>query len=67
MAKRILRKLSSNRVTIFKIKNRRGFAAVCMNNLTEGRTPAQALERLAKAMRRMGFELSGSVPRPKSV
>ena len=57
MAKKNLRKLSARKVTIFKIKNRRGHAAICMNNLTEGSTPAQAIARMAKAVKRAGFEL----------
>ena len=57
MAKKKLRKLSRGKVSIFKIKNRRGFAAICMSNLTEGRTPAQALARMAKAVKRLGYEL----------
>jgi hypothetical protein len=37
---------------IFKIKNRRGYAAVCCEHLTEGSTSAQASERMEKALRR---------------
>ena len=59
------KKLSSSKVTIFKIKNRRGFAAISLNNLTEGNTPVQAFARMAKAVKRLGFELSGSMPHPK--
>ncbi len=59
------KKLSSSKVTIFKIKNRRGFAAVSLNNLTEGNTPVQAFARMAKAVKRLGFELKGNMPRPK--
>jgi len=62
MAKKILKKLSTGKVSIFKIKNRRGFAAICMSNLTEGRSPAEALARMAKAVKRKGFELTGKVP-----
>lgn len=65
MANKILKKLSTGRVSMFKIKNRRGFAAICMNNLTEGRSPAEALARMAKAVKRKGFELAGKVPRPR--
>ncbi len=65
--KKNLKKLSSSKVTIFKIKNRRGFAAVSLNNLTEGNTPVQAFARMAKAVKRLGYELNGSVPRPKSL
>jgi len=66
MPAKSLKPLPSRKVTIFKIKNRRGFAAVCLLNLTEGSTPAQAYERMVKAVRRAGFELRGSVPRAKA-
>jgi len=39
-------------VKVFKIKNRRGFAAICDDHLTEGSTRQEALERMAKALRR---------------
>lgn len=65
MAKTNLRKLSSRKVKLFKIKNRRGYAAVAWNNLTEGRTPVEAFNRMAKAVKRAGFALTGNVPRPK--
>jgi len=65
MAKKNLKKLNSGRVSIFKIKNRRGYAALCMNNLTEGRSPAQAFERMSKAVKRSGFLLAGSVPKAR--
>lgn len=61
-----LKPLASGRVKIFKIANRRGYAAVCMSNLTEGNSPAQAFERMAKAVRRAGYELKGKVPSPKA-
>lgn len=65
MAKKNLRKLSTSRVSIFKIQNRRGFAAICMNNLTEGRSPGEALARMAKAVKRKGFELAGKASRAR--
>ncbi len=65
MVKKTLRKISGSKVHIFKIKNRSGYAAVCFNNLTEGKTPQQAFERLYHPLRRMGFELSGSVPKAR--
>lgn len=64
MAKK-LKKMSSGKVTIFKIKNRRGYAAIALNNLTEGRSPVEAFERMVKAVKRAGFELSGKVPSAK--
>ncbi|MSR78015.1 MAG: hypothetical protein EXS63_07320 [Candidatus Omnitrophica bacterium] len=60
-----LKKFPAGKVGIFKIKNRRGYAAVCMKNLTEGTTANQAFERMAKAVKRNGFELSGQAPRAK--
>lgn len=45
-------KIGNAQVQVFKIKNRRGYAAVCRDNLTEGATREQALERMAKALRR---------------
>ena len=66
MAKAKLRALPSGNVTIFKIKNRRGYAALCKNNLTEGNTPFQAFERMVKAVKRSGYLLKGNPPRPKS-
>jgi hypothetical protein len=65
MAKRRLKKLSAGNVTIFKIKNRRGYAALCLKNLTEGRTPVQAFYRMVKAVKRAGYELTGNLPRSR--
>ena len=52
-----LRKLGMKDVTIFRIANRKGFAAIAKNNLTEGRTVFQAYDRLVKACKRNGYEL----------
>ena len=52
-----LKKVSRSKVKTFKIKNRRGFAVTCMNNLTEGRTVAQANARMNKALKRAGYTL----------
>jgi len=40
------------KVQIFKIKNRKGYAAVCFDHLTEGASAAEAYERMVKALRR---------------
>ncbi len=53
----VLRVLSPTSVTIFKIQNRRGYAAFCKGNLTEGRTPYQAYLRMNKALKRKGYTL----------
>ena len=39
-------------IKTFKIKNRKGYAAVCANHLTEGKTAAEARDRMDKALRR---------------
>jgi hypothetical protein len=45
-------KIGHLKVTIFKIKNRQGYAAVCFDHLTEGKNPQEAYERMVKAVRR---------------
>ena len=52
-----LRKLGMKDVTIFKIANRRGYAALCKKHLTEGGTVYQAYARLVKACKRSGYGL----------
>jgi hypothetical protein len=48
----MLEKIGHLKVEIFKIRNREGFAAVCFQHLTEGKTPQEAYERTVKALRR---------------
>ena len=55
--KKALKKVAAGKVKIFRIANRKGYAAVCMNNLTEGRTPYQAYDRMEKALKRGGCAL----------
>jgi len=45
-------KIGRQKVSVFKIRNRRGYAAVCAGHLTEGATVHQAYERMTKAVRR---------------
>ena len=52
------RPISKREVCTFKIKNRRGFAAICKRNLTEGTSVAQALARMKKALKREGLLLN---------
>ena len=40
-------------VKIFKIKNRKGYAAICIDCLTEGKTVEEAYDRMNKAVRRV--------------
>lgn len=57
MKNKTLKKLAPVKVRIFKIANRKGYAALCMNNLTEGSNPNQAYLRMIKAVKRCGYEL----------
>ncbi|MEW5757932.1 MAG: hypothetical protein AB1755_00460 [Candidatus Omnitrophota bacterium] len=45
-------KIGHLKVSIFKIENRRGYAAVCYNHLTEGKTAQEAYARMIKALNR---------------
>lgn len=40
------------KMKLFKIKNRTGYAALCCEHLTEGKTREQAKARMDKALRR---------------
>lgn len=40
------------KITVFKIKNRSGYAAVCNGHLTEGKSKPEALDRMLKALKR---------------
>ena len=44
--------MAKKKITVFKIKNRSGFAAICSAHLTEGRSKEQALARMNKALKR---------------
>ncbi len=58
MAKtKVLKKVAASQVATFKIKNRKGYASTCKNNLTEGTSVRQALDRMNKALKRMGLTL----------
>lgn len=46
-------KIGHLEVKIFKIKNRLGYAAICADCLTEGKTTQQAYDRMCKAVRRV--------------
>jgi hypothetical protein len=51
--RRVKMKIGNRQVNIFKIDNRRGYAAICGRCLTEGSSPRQAFERMVKAVRRI--------------
>ena len=52
-----LKSIPKTRVKIFSIANRKGYAALCGLNLTEGATPLQTYQRMQKAVKRTGFGL----------
>jgi len=40
------------KIIVFKIKNRSGYAAICSDHLTEGKSKEEALARMEKALKR---------------
>ncbi len=46
-------KIGNKPVKIFQIRNRRGYAAVCDDCLTEGATREEAYDRMVKAVSRI--------------
>jgi len=44
--------MAQKKITVFKIKNRSGYAAICSEHLTEGKSREEALARLNKALKR---------------
>jgi len=49
--------ISAEQIKIFKIKNRKGYAALCLNHLTEGQTLPRVYDRMKKALRRNGISI----------
>ncbi|MCF7887411.1 MAG: hypothetical protein K9L71_03250 [Candidatus Omnitrophica bacterium] len=50
-------KVNARKIKIFKIANRKGYAAIYKNYLTEGRLVSESYQRMVKALRRNGFEV----------
>jgi hypothetical protein len=50
--------ISASKIKIFKIKNRKGYAALCLNHLTEGQTLPRVYDRMEKALRRSGINIA---------
>ena len=44
--------MAQHKITVFKIKNRSGYAAVCNEHLTEGKSKEEAVGRMTKALKR---------------
>jgi hypothetical protein len=53
--------ISHKKIKIFRIQNRKGYAAICMDNLTEGKTITQTYERMVKALKRSGITLKTQI------
>ena len=41
-----MNKIGRRSVKIFQIKNRKGYAAICCDHLTEGKTSSEVLSRM---------------------
>lgn len=46
-------KIEESKVQIFKMRNRNGYAAICQECLTEGKTKEEAYGRMVKALKRV--------------
>jgi len=57
----IAMKVSVRKIKIFKIMNRKGYGALCLNHLTEGKTVYQVYERMLKALKRNGIKVNGKL------
>ena len=44
--------MAQKKITVFKIKNRSGYAAICNEHLTEGKSKEEAMDRMLKALNR---------------
>jgi ribosomal protein L25 (general stress protein Ctc) len=44
--------MKKGKLKVFKIRNRKGYAAICAGHLTEGRSVELARQRMLKALRR---------------
>lgn len=53
--------INPRRIKIFKIKNRRGYAAIYANHLTEGKTMLESYDRMLKALRRNGITIKNKI------
>jgi len=45
-------KIGKRTVKVFKMENRKGYCALCVNHVTEGLTKNQAVDRMVKALSR---------------
>jgi len=59
--------IGARRLKIFKIKNRRGYACIFSNHLTEGKSIVEAYDRMLKALRRNGVKVKSNVSNLRSL
>ncbi len=59
--------VSAKSIRIFRIKNRKGYAAVCRGHLTEGKTLPQVYDRMLKALRRSRIRVCGNISNLKAL
>jgi hypothetical protein len=59
--------VQTKKIKIFKIRNRSGYAAVCFDHLTEGKTILEAYSRMLKALRRSRIKIKDNVSNVKSL
>ncbi|MFO8052846.1 MAG: hypothetical protein R6U54_02655 [Candidatus Omnitrophota bacterium] len=56
--------INAKKIKIFKIANRRGYAATFKNYLTEGRLVSKSYQRMVKALKRNGIKVKNQ---PKDI
>ena len=59
--------IGAKRLKIFKIKNRRGYACIFSNHLTEGKSIVEAYDRMLKALRRSSIKVKNNPSNLKSL
>ncbi|MBD3264536.1 MAG: hypothetical protein GF375_05505 [Candidatus Omnitrophica bacterium] len=59
--------VSPKKIKIFKIRNRKGYAAVCLDHLTEGKSLSEVYSRMVKAIRRNNISVQGKPPELKKL
>jgi len=59
--------IDARRLKIFKIKNRRGYACIFSNHLTEGKSIVEAYDRMLKALRRSKIKVNTNISNLKKL
>ena len=56
-------KISNKSVKTIKLRNRKGYAAICGDCLTEGKTQQEAIDRMVKAINRVEKKMKSKLKR----